>query len=62
MKSVIHKEPKDSLIKARCEADLANYFNSLAMLRKEDTATIVREALRDYRARQQATLCQATTR
>lgn len=36
------------LLKARCEPELEHAYKVQAMLRKVDTADIVRDALRDY--------------
>ena len=51
MTALAPKTPKHGLLKARCEEDLELFYTNLARLRHQDTADVVRLALRDYRQR-----------
>jgi hypothetical protein len=48
---VVVKVTFTGLLKARCEPELEQAYRVEAMLRKVDTADLVRYALRDYAAR-----------
>lgn len=55
-----HREAKNGVLRARCEWNLETHFRNLAMLRRVDVSDVVREALRDYAARNAIAECQTT--
>lgn len=45
------KQTKQGLLKARCETDLALFYQNLATMKHCDTSDLVREALWEFKAR-----------
>lgn len=50
---MIQKEPKTGLLKARCEVSLEQWFYYAATVKQLDVADLIREALREFRAKNQ---------